>query len=1061
MQTMNQTTTQLPSSRRTALARNFHPPVALRIQRARALSIAALLWFAPLALAQTADAGTIEGRVQNVSNGTYLNNARVTVVGTDLETLTDRFGQYRLSNVPTGETTLRVYYTGLTEGKATLTVPPRGLVQRDFSLGILGRVDESKLPTDIVKLDPFVIGEQKQMTGSAIAINEQRFAANLKTVVASDEFGNVSEGNVGEFAKFLPGVSVNRLAADVISFTVRGLPTQYTAVSADGNGMASGNSSNPGRQFETEQLSINNIARFELTMSPTPDTRADALGGSINLISKSAFERSKAAFNFSAYVTGRDNGPDRLFSLSKSPGPTRHDSHQTKPNADFTWIVPLNNRFGFTLTGLQSNVTQPFGAYTRTWIPDGLAVPAGYTNPGARGPYLARYAAIDGPKDTTRTSFGLTTDFRITPNDILSLRTQYTYYDAQFINQNLNFDVGAGATSWGPAFTQGAVGAGIVSFNPNQQGRKAGGTFNPSFSYRHNGPTWKIEANGAHSHASNQYANMLKGFFETNSIRMTGVTVRFDDIQATGRPNFSVTDARGNPVDYTNLNNYRVNTVTNRQRHTLSDVNSANASAQRNFAFKIPFSLKAGVDVRQTKFDVEHLSNGTGTYIGPDGIANTADDSAGQFVDDRFSTRVPGYGFFGLPRMQWPSNYKLRDMYVEHPGYFRWDDVTEWRNIVNNSLKIKETISSVYLRGDARLLQNRLTLVGGVRMEHTNSEGEGPLVDNTALYRKGPNGALLRDAANRPILVTTDPLAQTKLAYLYHGAHRERSYRDYYPSLNGAFNFTDKLVGRFAYARTLGRPDYTNIIPGLTVPDPGSTSTTITVKNTELVPWTANSYDLSLEYYFQSTGVLSLGLFRKDISNFFGSVTTPATPELLAQYDLDQTTYRDYFIATSLNAGSGRVSGISANYKQALLFLPHWARGIQVFGNFTTLKLEGSNQADFGSFIPHTANWGLSFTRPKLTLKVNFNLAGGPRPTLLTGAGVPPETYSRRNTDIYIDTDFEYRFYKGYAVFLAARNAGGVIQTTMRYGPTTPDYARQNIKTEYGRLFTLGIKGSF
>ncbi|MSU50239.1 MAG: hypothetical protein EXS37_14330 [Opitutus sp.] len=67
--------------------------------------------------------------------------------------------------------------------------------------------------------------------------------------------------------------------------------------------------------------------------------------------------------------------------------------------------------------------------------------------------------------------------------------------------------------------------------------------------------------------------------------------------------------------------------------------------------------------------------------------------------------------------------------------------------------------------------------------------------------------------------------------------------------------------------------------------------------------------------------------------------------------------YRDYFVSTALNAGSGRVSGLSLNYKQALTFLPGWARGFQVFANLTTLRLEGTNESDFNSFIPRTANW--------------------------------------------------------------------------------------------------------
>lgn len=339
-------------------------------------------------------------------------------------------------------------------------------------------------------------------------------------------------------------------------------------------------------------------------------------------------------------------------------------------------------------------------------------------------------------------------------------------------------------------------------------------------------------------------------------------------------------------------------------------------------------------------------------------------------------------------------------------------------------------------------------------------DGLGPLVANDEMYRKDASGRLVL-SGGRPILITTDPLAQVKLTNKYRGAHVKKEYQDYYPSLNGIYNISEKLIARAAFARTLGRPDYGSIVPGVTVPDPASTSTTITIKNTALEPWTANSYDLALEYYFEATGLLSVGVFRKDFSNFFGTRTTPATPELLSQYDLDQDLYRDYLISTSLNAGSGRVSGLSLNYKQALTFLPHWARGVQVFGNLTTLRLEGSNQADFSSFIPRTANWGVTFARPKYTLKVNYNFTSGRPPTLLSGTGVPPGTYSYPGSSIYVDTEFEYRIFKRFTVFLAVRNASDVIGSTERYSSTTPEYARYYNRTQYGRLFVAGIKGQF
>jgi iron complex outermembrane receptor protein len=133
---------------------------------------------AGLASAQTATSGTIEGRVLNVTNGNYLNNARITVEGGNAETFSDRTGQYRLSNVPAGDAKIKVFYTGLTERELTVTVPSGATVTQDISLSA-GTTAEG----EVLKLDQFVVDSRKDTDQKSIAINEQRFAANMKSVV--------------------------------------------------------------------------------------------------------------------------------------------------------------------------------------------------------------------------------------------------------------------------------------------------------------------------------------------------------------------------------------------------------------------------------------------------------------------------------------------------------------------------------------------------------------------------------------------------------------------------------------------------------------------------------------------------------------------------------------------------------------------------------------------------------------------------------------------------------------------------------------------------------------
>ncbi len=49
----------------------------------------------------------------------------------------------------------------------------------------------------------------------------------------------------------------------------------------------------------------------------------------------------------------------------------------------------------------------------------------------------------------------------------------------------------------------------------------------------------------------------------------------------------------------------------------------------------------------------------------------------------------------------------------------------------------EEVVSSAYVRGDAQFFERRLKLVGGLRAEQTNVQGEGRLLDPTRNFQRG------------------------------------------------------------------------------------------------------------------------------------------------------------------------------------------------------------------------------------------------------------------------------------------------------------------------------------
>ena len=363
-----------------------------------------------------------------------------------------------------------------------------------------------------------------------------------------------------------------------------------------------------------------------------------------------------------------------------------------------------------------------------------------------------------------------------------------------------------------------------------------------------------------------------------------------------------------------------------------------------------------------------------------------------------------------------------------------------------------------------RLLDRRLLLVGGVRYEHTRDTGRGVLNDPTAQYVKDARGNLVL-TNGAPTLVTTDPLALRKLRYVERGARATRDYDGWYPSLNATYTITENLLLRAAYARTIGRPDLGLIIPGVSVSEPTAAQPTISVNNTGLKPWTGDNFDLSLETYAVKGGSGSIGVFRKDIRDFFGSVLSDATPELIALYGLPvDPLYLNYDVATRTNVGRVRIIGYELGYTQSLLFLPAWASGLQVFLNATRLELSGSNTADFEGYAPRDYAGGINLVRPRYSVKLSFTYQGETQQNAVAanvGNGIPPGTFQYKARVLRVGLNAQYSLSPRLAVYGSINNLNGrgFVIGNRRYAADTPEQMRTRRQQELGATVILGVKG--
>jgi TonB-dependent receptor len=1034
------------------------------VGRCRIVRFAAILCVggAISAQAQVIGTGSIEGRVFNPATGEYLELARITVEGTMLEALTDASGQYRLTNVPAGPARVRAFRTGVVSQTQSITVAAGQTVPLNFDLSGFQAVPSGD---GTVKLDAFVVGASKEMDGSAIAINTQRFAPNVMNVVSADEYVAMTEGGIGELLKAVPGMAVNiGGGGEPYLLSMNGVPPSAVPVSINGFSVANA-TAGTSRQVGIEQLSMNNVSRIEVAFTPTPETSGSALAGTVNLVPRSAFERSKPVVNVTGYLALRDS--DRHF--GDTPGPNRDSTPKVRPGVDFSAIVPVNSWFGFTVSASRSSVYTVGDFMQMTWRGTGSAT-NGTTLPDTTPdkPYLTDIGIGDQPKLTKRNSFGATFDFKLTRNDRVSLSFMRGFIDFYSNGRTLNFFVNRVAPGdFSPTATHGSGGAGEIRLT-NGIGIFGGRVYMPTLTYVHSGPVWKAEAGAGHSHSTRHNLNVDDGFFSNVQARRQNVNIAYDDIFYLRPGTITVTDAAtGAKVDPYAISSYTLNTSNGSALKAADLQRSAYANLRREFSGRWPLVLKAGVDVKQVVRDTRTDSpsdNGPFTFVGADGRAGTADDAAAVVRDDSFSQRIPPYGF---PKIDWVSNGRLWDLWKAQPQYFSLNSVTRYTQAVAASKHAEEVISAAYVRGDLQFFEGRLKLVGGVRAEQTNVRGEGQLVDATLNYQRDARGKVVLAANSRPALIApAGTLEAARLTTIDRGLHAEKEYLRLFPSLNASYSLRENLIARAGYYWSVGRPDYVQYAGSLTLPDtenvPGPNNF-ISVNNAGIKAWSARTTKVSLEYYFPQVGLVQVAAFRRDIKNFFGTTRFRPTAEFLGLYGLDPAIYGDYEVSTQYNLSTpAQMSGVDLNYKQALTFLPHWARGVQVYANASALTATGDDSNSFQGYVPRTVAWGVSLSRPRYNLQVKWNYNSPRRQAPVTaGRSIEPGSYTWGAKRLLIDVIGEYYFYKRIAVFANLNNVADTPSDLKIYGPSTPAYATFRQRQNFGSLWTFGVRGSF
>ena len=980
---------------------------------------------APLAAsAQGTGNGTVSGRILNPVTGEFVRNARISVEGTGLQAVSGEGGAYVLADVPAGPARLVVGYTGYRTEPALVTVPPGGAVTRDFELvSTLAAAGP-----DTVKLQQFVVSSERE--GNAKAIMEQRNSMNITNTVASDVFGDVAEGNAAEFLKNIPGVDLFLVQGEIVNVRLRGLGAEYNSVMVDGVRLASADANKgaagDARAFSFEQVSLNSMDSIEVAKTISADVDANAPAGTINLRTKRAFSRQgrRLAWQFNATVfsgalrPGREHGPDDAKHERVRPGGIVEYSD-----------VFLGGRLGVILNISESNL---YSENARTNVTYNYAATASDPRPVVP----TAIGLYQSPRINRRSTATLTTDFKATPDLVLSLGLIYNAAQLYNTQRTFTFTATNRAAVTGADPLAAFDATGTITTNPSAVVKPGEAyTVLPRFEYKRGALT--VEGKLVGSISTSWYNPYAKQGSARNagSPQLAGVGVRARHLSDLGG-DWQLQQTTGpdlaSGAGYTNRE-FQINDG----RFGRTKVLGADVAATWRTNLTLPVIWKAGAKRQREDRDFLDQSNARYfIYSGPGAGTGIWAAYASPYAFDGGPTNSSltsssGRGVFI------PSLLAIGALFREHPEYFT-DRITNGSTagaryqsaFVANTRRYAEDITAGFLMGTASL--GRSSLRAGLRWERTGT-------DSLEFDPRTP--AEVR-AAGFPVTASTGVAATIPgVQFQYFSqprVHRTGDYDNLFPSASLKHRLGRNLDFQLGYSSTIRRPTFRDIAGVWSIDDAGQS---ITAPNPRLQPERSRNLATRLAWYFEPVGVLGLNLYQNTVRGLFQ--TDQLTAQEFGNTDPEFAQYT--FVTTVPSAERVRIRGLELDYSQSLSFLPAPFKGLNARASYTR------NYANVvtPNLSPHGVNAGLGYSFRRLSLSVSGNWRDN---VPLNVAGT---TFNRHR--VPVDVGGSFKISRRLELFATGRNLLGEPVITLQRNGTAPA-----VPTTYeitGGVWTFGVKG--
>ena len=215
--------------------------------------------------------GTVRGRIIDATKQT-LPGASIYIEKLHAGVTSDVNGFYTFPNLEPGTYTVKVSYVGYSPVELKITIPEGRTLEKDVVMN------------EGVELQEVVVGGAFQ--GQRRAVNSQKNSLGIKNVVSADQVGKFPDSNIGDALKRISGINVQYDQGEARFGQVRGTSADMSSVTINGNRVPSAEGDT--RNVQLDLIPADMIQTIEVNKVVTPDMDADAIGGSINLITKNS-----------------------------------------------------------------------------------------------------------------------------------------------------------------------------------------------------------------------------------------------------------------------------------------------------------------------------------------------------------------------------------------------------------------------------------------------------------------------------------------------------------------------------------------------------------------------------------------------------------------------------------------------------------------------------------------------------------------------------------------------------------------------------------------------------